>query len=82
MAERLRIDRERGQATIGRSREPLWPVSNAVHSWKETRMTMTAHAVGVGSPLPDLDLPSLDGGELRFGDLRGKRLLLFMWGSW
>ena len=39
-------------------------------------------AVVAGSPLPDLILPRLDGGELRFGDLRGKRLLLFMWGSW
>ncbi len=36
----------------------------------------------VGSPLPDLALPRLDGGVLRPADLRGKRLLLFMWGSW
>ena len=32
--------------------------------------------------LPELTLPRLDGGELRFADLRGKRLLLFLWGSW
>lgn len=36
----------------------------------------------VGDPLPDLKLPLLDGGHLAFGDLRGKRLLLFFWGSW
>ena len=36
----------------------------------------------VGTPVPDLTLPRLDGGELHLGDLRGKRLLLFFWGSW
>ncbi|MDP9363191.1 MAG: peroxiredoxin family protein [Chloroflexota bacterium] len=36
----------------------------------------------VGQTLPDLSLPRLEGGDLRFGDLRGKKLLLFMWGSW
>ena len=37
---------------------------------------------GVGDRLPALVLPRLDGGTLDFADLRGKRLLLFMWGSW
>ncbi len=36
----------------------------------------------VGTPLPDLALPKLDGGELALADLRGKKLLLFFWGSW
>ena len=36
----------------------------------------------VGEMLPDLTLPRLDGGDLQFADLRGKKLLLFMWGSW
>lgn len=36
----------------------------------------------VGETLPDVALPRLDGGEFRFADVRGKRLLLFMWGSW
>jgi peroxiredoxin len=36
----------------------------------------------VGAPLPDLTLPLLDGGTLRFADLRGKRTLLYFWGSW
>jgi len=43
---------------------------------------MTAMTTTVGQTLPDLTLPRLDGGELRFADLRGKKLLLFMWGSW
>ena len=37
---------------------------------------------GVGFPLPDETLPSLDGRAVRLGDLRGKRRLLYMWGSW
>ena len=32
--------------------------------------------------LPDITLPLVTGGELAFRDLRGKRRLLFMWGSW
>ena len=36
----------------------------------------------VGSPLPDLALPRLGGGELAFRDLRGRKLLLYFWGSW
>ena len=43
---------------------------------------MTVTTTGVGQMLPDLTLPRLDGGELRFADLRGKKLLLFTWGSW
>jgi len=43
---------------------------------------MTAMTTGVGQTLPDLTLPRLDGGEIRFADRRGKKLLLFMWGSW
>lgn len=44
-----------------------------------TRMDTTTE---VGAPLPDVVLPRLDGEELRFRELRGKRLLLFFWGSW
>ncbi len=36
----------------------------------------------VGDPFPDVALPLLDGGELRISGLRGKKVLLFMWGSW
>ena len=37
---------------------------------------------GVGDPLPDVTLPSLGGGDYQLATLRGKRRLLFMWGSW
>lgn len=40
----------------------------------------TPNAVGLS--FPDLELPLLDGGHLRVADLRGTKLLLFMWGSW
>ena len=43
---------------------------------------MIATTTDVGQTLPDLTLPRLDGGELRFADLLGTKLLLFMWGSW
>ena len=36
----------------------------------------------LGEPSPDWTLPRLDGGELRLSALRGKRVLLFFWGSW
>jgi peroxiredoxin len=38
--------------------------------------------VSIGDRLPDVTLPRLDGGDLRLAELRGKRFLLFMWGSW
>ena len=43
---------------------------------------MTAMTTDVGQALPDLALPTLDGPNLRFADHRGKKSLLFMWGSW
>ncbi len=43
---------------------------------------MIDQTVGVGSMLPELTLPRLDGGELRFAELGGTKLVLFMWGSW
>ena len=43
-------------------------------------MSMTDNRAG--QPLPDITLPLVTGGELRFSELRGKRRLLFMWGSW
>ncbi len=44
--------------------------------------TMTSMTTDVGQTLPDLSLPRLEGGDFQFADLRGKKLLLFMWGSW
>jgi len=45
-------------------------------------MTATAPIARVGDRLPDFALPLLDGGTLALDDRRGKRLLLFFWGSW
>ena len=42
-------------------------------------MTTTLTA---GHPAPELTLPTLDGGTVSLSDFRGKRLLLFFWGSW
>jgi peroxiredoxin len=37
---------------------------------------------GVGHPLPNAILPALRGETVDLASLRGKRRLLFMWGSW
>ena len=36
----------------------------------------------VGERSPDWILPRLDGGALGLRELRGKKTLLFFWGSW
>jgi peroxiredoxin len=36
----------------------------------------------VGEPAPEFTLPALDGRKVRLADYRGKRVVLFMWGSW
>lgn len=43
---------------------------------------MSEAIIGVGAPFPDLTLPTIDGGEFRFADRRGSKLVLYMWGSW
>jgi hypothetical protein len=45
---------------------------------------MTEHVgtITVGQALPPLTLPDLEGQPLALESLRGKRVLLFMWGSW
>ena len=35
-----------------------------------------------GKPLPEMTLPTLDGTSHALSEFRGKRLLLFFWGSW
>jgi peroxiredoxin len=39
-------------------------------------------AIGVGDRLPDVTLPGLDGTMVALDARRGKRRLLFLWGSW
>ena len=38
--------------------------------------------VRLGEPAPGWVLPRLDGGELALDALRGRKVLLFFWGSW
>ena len=38
--------------------------------------------ITVGETLPTLRLPRIAGGELALESLRGRRVLLFFWGSW
>ncbi len=44
--------------------------------------TQASNTPGVGDRFPDMSLPLLDGGKLSFSDLRGKKVLIYMWGSW
>ena len=41
-----------------------------------------ATTLTAGTPTPGLALLSLDGDTVSQTDFRGKRLLLFFWGSW
>ena len=36
----------------------------------------------VGDIAPDFTLPDLDGGEVSLKSFRGKKVILFTWGSW
>ncbi|MGH2351974.1 MAG: TlpA family protein disulfide reductase [Chloroflexota bacterium] len=38
--------------------------------------------LAIGERMPDLTLPTLEGGDLRLRDLEGRRVLLFCWASW
>jgi peroxiredoxin len=44
--------------------------------------TQEATTIRVGDRLPSITLPRLGGGEAALDGLRGKRRLLYMWGSW
>ncbi|HBY95895.1 MAG TPA: hypothetical protein DEP84_18395 [Chloroflexi bacterium] len=36
----------------------------------------------VGNRVPDLSLPTLDGGSVNLLDFHGRKWILFMWASW
>ena len=36
----------------------------------------------IGDPAPELLLPDLTGTVIDVGSMRGRRLILFFWGSW
>lgn len=38
--------------------------------------------VSVGNRLPDITLPDLQGRPVALSEYRGRKLLLFVWGSW
>ena len=38
--------------------------------------------IQAGHQLPEVAVPRLDRGDFSFDELRGKRALLFFWGSW
>jgi peroxiredoxin len=39
-------------------------------------------SIELNERVPDIALPAIDGGEVRLGDYRGSRLILFAWASW
>jgi peroxiredoxin len=38
--------------------------------------------VAVGQPVPEFSITTIEGQRVDIADLRGKRVLLFMWASW
>ncbi len=36
----------------------------------------------VGQLIPDISLPTLNGDEINLSDLKGRKVILFMWASW
>lgn len=49
---------------------------------KESFKLEETFMLSVGDVVPSLTLPHIDGGEFDLDALRGKRALLFWWGSW
>ena len=39
-------------------------------------------AVTVGQPVPEFSVSTVEGQRVDLSDLRGKRVLVFMWASW
>ena len=47
-----------------------------------TAAIQAAPKVAVGEPAPDFAVTTLDGSRISISQLRGKRVLVFMWASW
>ena len=41
-----------------------------------------ASGARIGEPAPDFTLKSLEGRQVSLSDYRGKKTIVFMWGSW
>ncbi len=63
----------------------LQSVSSTLHShpyYKALKNAVLAIDIKEGSPLPDIELPLIDGTEKTIGDYRGRYILLDFWASW
>jgi hypothetical protein len=69
------------RVAAGSSRGRLLSLSKLAAT-EETMIDTRKRMMTVGEPLPALTLPVVDGGELNLADLRGRKTLLFFWGSW
>ena len=57
----------------------LWPRQPLA---APTQPVSAIPAPEIGHPAPDFTLPTLDGGEIRLADLRGKPVILNFWATW
>ena len=63
----------------------LQSVSSTLHShpyYKALKNAVLAIDIKEGNPLPDIELPLIDGTEKTIGDYRGRYILLDFWASW
>lgn len=57
-------------------------ISTRIGRTDEEEATMSDTMTIVGQRLSMPTLPTLDGTAMDMAELRGKKVLLFMWGSW
>jgi thiol-disulfide isomerase/thioredoxin len=77
-----RARRERYGEEIGRYDWALNAASPPLPSVATKRREVTWSSVGVGEPIVDVELPTLDGGSWRPSTARGSVLVLHFWASW